>query len=101
MLKVAVKNLLLIDPMIFLNDIKTGKISLEEAKSLQQDYEAYLKRIRKGNKNVKERKTLANIKILFNARENAIKFIEDYSSMILEVKRLAEQGTGLKVLSPK
>ena len=101
MLKVAVKNLLLIDPMIFLNDIKTVKTSLEEAKSLQQDYEAYLKRIRKGNKNVKERKTLANINILFNARENAIKFIEDYSSMILEVKRLAKQGTGLKVLSPK
>ena len=27
------------DPMVFLNDIKTDKISLEEAKNLQQDYE--------------------------------------------------------------
>ena len=31
----------------------------------------------------------------------AIKFIEDYSSMILEVKRLARQeGEGLKILTP-
>ena len=27
------------DPLVFLNDIKKGKISLEEAKNLQQDYE--------------------------------------------------------------
>ena len=38
------------DPMVFPNDIKTGKISLEEAKNLQQDYEEYLKKIRKRNK---------------------------------------------------
>ena len=38
------------DPVLFLNDSKKGKISLEEAKSLQQDYEKYLKEIRKGNK---------------------------------------------------
>ena len=27
--------------------------------------------------------------------------MEDYSSMILEAKRLAKQGTGLKILTPK
>ena len=48
------------------------------------------------------KKTLANINILFNARNNAIKFIEDYGSMIPEVKRLAKQeGTGLKILTSK
>ena len=37
----------------------------------------------------------------FNARDMAIKFIEDYSSMILEAKRLPRQeGTGLKILTP-
>ena len=87
--------------MIFLNDIKTGKISLEEAKNLQQDYEEHFKRIQKRNKSAEQRKTLANINILFNARKNTIKFIEDYSSMILEVKRLAKQGTVLKIISPK
>ena len=48
-----------------------------------------------------KKKTLANMNILFNARNSAIKFIEDYSSMILETKRLAKQGKGLKVLTPK
>ena len=40
--------------------------------------------------------------MLYNAREEAIKFIEDYSSMILEAKRLAkeQEGTGLKILTP-
>ena len=89
------------DPLVFLNDIKKGKISLDEAKSLQQDCEKYLKEIRNGNKN-SEKKTLANINILFNARNNAIKFIEDYGSMILEAKRLTKQeGKGVKILTPK
>ena len=39
------------DPILFLNDIKKGKKSLEEAKNIQQDYEKYLKEIRKGKKN--------------------------------------------------
>ena len=72
------------DPMIFLNEIKTGKISLEEAKNLQQDYEA-----------------LANINIFINAKNNAIKFIEDYGSIILEAKGLAKQGTGCEILTHK
>ena len=73
-----------------------------EAKNIQQDYEKYLKEIRKGNKSASQRKTLANINILFNARNNAIKFIEDYDSMILEAKKLTKhEGTGLKILTPK
>ena len=63
-------------------------MSLEEGKNIQQDYEKY---IRKGNKNDEQRKTLANINVLFNARNNAIKSIEDYGSVILEAKRLAKQ----------
>ena len=41
--------------------------------------------------------------MLYNAREEAIKFIEDYGSMILEAKRLAkedQEGKGLKILTP-
>ena len=81
--------------------LKQVTISLEEVKNLQQDYDAYIKRIRKGNKSSEQRKNLANINILFNARNNAIKFIEYCSSMILRAERLAKQGTGLKVLTPK
>ena len=86
-------------PITFRNDIKEGKISLEEAKEKQKDYYSYLNTIRRGNKNTSQKRTLANINILFNARDNAIKYIEDYSSMILEAKKLAreQEGTGLKI----
>ena len=70
---------------------------------MQQNYLNYFNIIRKGNKNAEQKKTLANINIHFNARNNAIKFIEDYGSMILEAKRLAkeeQEGKGLKILTP-
>ena len=90
------------DPITFLNEIKNGEMSLEDAKTTQQHYLDYLNIIRKGNKNAEQRKTLANINILYSARNNAIKFIEDYGSMILETKKLAreQEGTGLKILTP-
>ena len=90
------------DPIALLNDIKKGKISLEEAKEKQKNYYNHLNTIRKGNKSANQKRILANINIFINARNNAIKFIEDYSSMILEVKKLAkeQEGTGLKILTP-
>ena len=77
-------------------------MSLEEAKNYQQNYLDYLNIIRKGNKNAEQKNTQANINIHFNARNNAIKFIEDYGSTIIEAKRLAkeeQEGTGLKILT--
>ena len=90
------------DPIALLNDIKKGKISLEEAKEQQKNYYNYLNTIRRGIKNASQKRTLANINILFNPRDNAIKFIEDYSSMILEAKKLAKEqkGIGVKILTP-
>ena len=73
----------LTDPLTILE----GEMSLEEANNYQQNYLDYLSTIRKGNKNPEQRKTLANINIHFNARDSAIKFIEDYGSMILEAKK--------------
>ena len=92
----------LTDPLTLLDGIKKGKISLEEAKNNQKNYLEYLNIIRKGNRNDKQKKTLANINVHFNARDSAIKFIEDYGSMILEAKKLAKEqkGTGLKILTP-
>ena len=93
----------LTDPLTFLDEIKKGKMSLEEAKNYQQNYLDYLNIIRKGNKNAEQKNTLANINIHFNARNNAIKFIEDCGSMILEANRLAkeeQEGKGLKILTP-
>ena len=90
------------DPLTFLGEIKKGKMSLEEAKNIQQNYLDYLNIIQKGNKNANQKNTLANISIHFNARNSALKFIEDYDSMILKAKKLAkeQEGTRLKILTP-
>ena len=85
--------------LTLLDEIKKGEMTLEDAKSYQKDFLDYLNNIRKGNKSVEQRQTLANL----NAREEAIKFIEDYGSMILEAKKLAkkdQEGKGLKILTP-
>ena len=37
------------DPMVFLNDIKTSKVKLNEVKELQEDLNKLLQKIRKGN----------------------------------------------------
>ena len=50
-----------------------------------------------------QKKTISNIENHFNARNSAIKFIEDCGSMILEAKGLAKEdqkGEGLKILTP-
>ena len=39
--------------------------------------------------------------MLYKARSEAIKFYDDYSSIIFEAKYRATKGTGLKILSPK
>ena len=82
------------DPMTLLKNIGDGKISVEEAKEKQKDYYIYLNTIRRGNKNASQKRTLANINILFNARDNVIKYVEDYSSMILEAKKTGKRTRG-------
>ena len=90
------------NPITFLNEIKKGETSLDEAKIMQENFLEYLSVVRKGNRNAEQRKTLPNINMLCNARNDAIKFIEEYGSMILEAKKLAreQEGTGLKILTP-
>ena len=78
-------------PLTPLDEIKKGEITLEEAKNYQKDYLDYLKTIRKGNKSVEQRETLANLNMFYNARKEAIKFIEDYGSMILEAKKTSKR----------
>ena len=75
---------------------------IQEAKDKQENYYNYLKKIRKGNKSTNQKRTLANINVLFNARDNVIKYVEDYSSMIQEARKLAreQEGEGLKILTP-
>ena len=39
--------------------------------------------------------------MLYKARNEAIKFFDDYSSMVSETKNKATKGTALKILTPK
>ena len=72
-------------------------------KDLQEDFSINIKKLRKGNKTQEQRKTLANLNMFLNGRNEAIKFYNDYSSMILKAEKMAaEQGTiGLKMLTLK
>ena len=91
------------DPPTLLNNIKKGKISMVKAIEQQYNFRKYLNLIRIGNKNDNQERTLANINVFYNARDNAIQFIRDYGGMILEAKNQAieEQfGKGLKILTP-
>ena len=42
-----------------------------------------------------------NIETLYKARNEVIKFSDDYSLMISEAKYKATKGTGIKILTPK
>ena len=75
------------DPLVFLKEIEEGRISIQEAKNIQKEFNKQLNFTRRGNKNQEQRNTPNNINNLYNARDMAIKFIEDYGSMILEAKR--------------
>ena len=89
------------DPLVLLKEIKEGKISIQEAKNTQKEFNKQLNLIRRGNKNQEQRQTLNNTNNLYNVRDMAITFIEDYGSMILEAKEMARQeGEGLKILTP-
>ena len=57
------------------------------------------KRNKKKIKGVKN--TFYNIEMLYKARNNIIKFYDDYSSMVSEAKHKATKRAGLKISTPK
>ena len=51
---------------------------------------------------MKPKQTLANIiNMLYNGKNDAIKFVNDYDSLIFDAKRKATKGEGFKILIPK
>ena len=89
-----------------INKIQDGKTDQADAKNNQQKFKSYLGEIKKGrskHKSKEHRNTLCNIEMLYKARNEAIKFYDDYSLMMSEAKTKARatKETGLKVLTPK
>ena len=72
----------------------------EEAYNEQDRFQKYINKTRIGNKSKKQRKALANLNMLFNRRNNIIRFWVDYSSMILEAKKPNEEKS-IKICTPK
>ena len=73
---------------------------VEQAENEQDVFEKYLNKIRIGSKSQGQRKTLANFNTLCNGRKNVVKFLKDYSSIILDVKK-TPKGKGNKISTPK
>ena len=89
-----------------INKIRDGKEDLASVKKNQQKFKYYLGETKKGAKKSKEQKnTMYNIEMLYEARNEAIKFCDDYSLIMSEGKTKANQnetkGCGLKILTPK
>ena len=90
------------DALDLINKIQNGEIKLAEAKNDQIRFKSNLGEIKKGNnkKRSKEQKNaLYNIEMLYKARNEAIKFYDDYSLMASEAKNKATKETGLKILN--
>ena len=88
-----------------IHKIKNGEISLANVKNNQTQFRSYLGETTRENKKKrsKEQKknTLYDIEMLYKARNEAIKFYDDYSSMESEAKTKATKGTGLKIFTLK
>ena len=89
-----------------INKIRDGKKDLADVKNNQQDYKLYLGEIKKGSKKSKEQKnTFYNMEMFYRARNEAIKFYDDYSLLMSEAKPKLKQnkteGKGLKIFTPK
>ena len=86
--------------------MRDGKKDLADVQKNQEKFKYYLGEIKRGSKKSKEQKNiLYNIQMLYKARNEAIKFYDDYSLMMSEAKTKSKQNnttkrTGLKIFTP-
>ena len=80
------------------NKIRDGKIDLADLKNNQKKFKSYFGEIKKGNKSKEQKSTLYNTEMLYRARNDAIKFYDDYFLMISESKVKSSKETRLKIL---
>ena len=76
-----------------IDKIKNREIKLAEAKNDQIRFKPNLGKLKKGNnkKRLKKQKNaLFNIEVLYRVRKETIKFFDEYSSMVYEVKNKAK-----------
>ena len=72
-----------------IDKIRNGKIDLANVKNNQEKFKSYVGEIKNGNKKHRSKvpqNTLCNIEMFYKARNEAIKFYDDCSSMMSEAK---------------
>ena len=86
-----------------IDKIRNSKTSLTDVKSNRAKFKSNLTEVKKAYKNrAKEQKdTLYNTETLYKARNEAIEFYDNYSSMMSEAKLKATKRVLLKLLTPK
>ena len=88
-----------------INKIKNGDVSLKKAVNDQYELKSKLGEIKKGNPKRKSKTNsdvIKNVDKLYDSRQAAINFFIEYTERISEAKsREKQEGTGLKILTPK
>ena len=91
--------------MHIFRSIQNGDISLEDIEKEQIELKRDLGRIKQGDprdKSEEQKKTIDNIKNLYNSREEVVKMFNDYArNMSRNVYDSKQEGKELKILTPK
>ena len=91
--------------MHIFKSIHNGDIPLEDIEKEQIELKKDLGRIKQGDprdKSEEQKKTIDNIKNLYNSREEVAKMINDYArDMSRNIYDSKQEGTGLKILTLK
>ena len=92
-------------PLHIFKSIHYGNTPLEDIEKEQIELERDLGRIRQGdpkNRSEEQQNTIDNIENLYNSREEVVKMFSDYAKNISRnIYDSKQEGTGLKILTPK
>ena len=94
------------DPLHIFKSIHNGDVPLEDIEKKEQiELKMDLGHIKQGDprdKSKEQKKTTVNIKNLYNSREEVVKMFNDYArNMSRNIYDSKQEGTGLKILTPK
>ena len=92
-------------PLYIFKSIYNGDTPLEDVEKEQIELKRDLSRIKEGDsrdKSEEQKKTIDNIKNLYNSRKEVVKMFNDCArNMSRNIHDSKQEGTGLKILTPK
>ena len=90
--------------MHIFKSIYNGDITLEDVEKEQIELKKDLGRIKQGDpkdKSPEQKKTVNNIKNIYNSREEVVQMFNNYAKSMSKSIYESKQGTGIKILSHK